>query len=127
MDRTFDDQLTEDQRERASRLRKQARHETTETKFDPGPTDRLPRFDDCFYYKSDLSRSQQLRKKVRAELYWEKAPEDVRLAIRDAVIAQEPFIGNETYTNHFMKRGLQDIIRDEYVLNYIIINVLALI
>lgn len=125
--KTFDQNLTPDQRRRAEILRKSFRPQPQYVRPDPPASGKLERFDDCFGGNpSLLGRSIELRKRAKAELYWDNATTEEKTAIRDAVVAGEPFRNNEDYTRHFMRRKLNDIISSEVVLNHIIFQVLAL-
>lgn len=126
MNRSFDENLTDEQRERAQRLRKSIRSDHAPMRRDPPTKGKLERFDDIFDNNSDLSRSGELRRKCKAELYWMKASVEEQKSIRDAIVLEPPYKGNELFTRYFLRRDLKDIITDESVLNYVINNVLAL-
>lgn len=124
---SFDDQLDDEQRKRAMALRMQMKSVDEYVRPDPPATGKIERFDDVFAGNPTLlGRSLELRKRAKAELYWDNATTEEKTAIRDAVVAGEPFRNNEDYTRHFMRRKLDDIISSEVVLNHIIFQVLAL-
>lgn len=126
MNKSFDDNLTEDQRRRAEILRKSHRPQPEYVRPDPPAPGKLERFDDIFSHPSDIARSQELRRRAKAELYWADANKDEKESIRAAVSNEDPYRGNELFTRYFLRRHLDDIITDDNVLNYIIHRVLAL-
>lgn len=127
MNKSFDDNLTEDQRRRAEILRKSHRPQPQYVRPDPPSPGKLERFDDVFAGDpSKIARSQELRKRAKSELYWSDATNEERTIIRDAVVEREPYKGNALFTSYFMRRDLRDIISDDNVLNYIRDDVLGL-
>lgn len=126
MNRSFDENLTDEQRERAQRLRKSIRSDHAPMRRDPPVKGKLERFDDIFDNDSDVARSCEIRRKCKAQLYWMKASEEEQKSIRDAIVLEPPYKGNELFTRYFLRRELKDIIGDESVLNYIMNRVLAI-
>lgn len=127
MNKTFDQNLTPDQRRKAEILRKSFRPQPQYVRPDPPSPGKLERFDDCLGGNpSLLGRSLELRKRAKAELYWADANKDEKESIRAAVSNEDPYRGNELFTRYFLRRHLDDIITDDNVLNYIIHRVLAL-
>lgn len=132
--KTFDNSLTDEQKRKAAILRNSIKIKDDLVKRDFGAKkirdnirNSIKRFDDVFAGNpADLSRASELRKRCKAEMYWEHAGNDEKEAIRNAIVEREPYRNNELFTNHFMGRRLNAIIKDDNVLNYIIIEVLAL-
>lgn len=124
---TFDETLSDDQRRRADILRRSISSETALAEYEAGADrikqnirDSVKRFDDIFAGNpSLLARSAEIRRRAKAEIYWQQASDDEKLAIREGVVSVEPFTGNELLTKHFLARRLDDIITDECVLNYL--------
>lgn len=124
----FDTNLTPDQQRRAEILRRSFRagHEP-EVKRDLPPPGKAECFDDVFHYPSDIAKSVELRRRVKAEIYWSQASLDEKMAIRQAVAQDEPYRGNELFTRQFLGKRFQDLIKVEQVRNYIEKNILGLI
>lgn len=123
---SFDDKLNDEQKRRALILRKSMTTEPEYIRQDPPAPGKMERFDDIFSHPSDIARSQELRRRAKAELYWADANKDEKESIRAAVSNEDPYRGNELFTRYFLRRHLDDIITDDNVLNYIIHRVLAL-
>lgn len=126
MTKTFDEKLNDEQRRKAEILRRSMRPEAEYTRPDPPAPGKIERFDDIFNSKYDLARSHELRRRAKAELYWDQAGIEEKEAIRLAVAAEEPYKGNELFSGHFMNRRINDIISDDNVIRYIQEMVLAL-
>lgn len=124
--KSFDDNLTPDQRRRAEILRRSMRPEKEYIRPDPPAPGKIERFDDIFTSASALARSHELRKRAKAELYWSNATKEEKETIRAAVAEREPYRGNELFTSYFMRRRVNDIISDDNVLRYVQDEVLAL-
>lgn len=119
--KTFDENLTENQRRRAKILRTAARNDHPLLKHESNSGAFGDTFDDCL--RGDyilLSRAKELRRKARAEIYWTKASQSEREIIRAAVLETEPYRDNEPLTGWIMRRDIRRIIDDTYVLNYVI-------
>lgn len=125
--KSFDDNLSPDQRRRADILRRSFKAGKEDPiKRDPPAPGKIERFDDIFSHASDIARAIELRRHVKAEIYWSRAGQDEKMAIRKAVAEGEPYKNNELFTKHFLGKRFQDLIRVEQVREYIIKNVLGL-
>lgn len=123
---TFDANLSDEQKRKAIIMRRSIRPDKIYMRPDPPPPGKAICFDDIFNSITDLARAQELRKKCKAEIYWKQASMDEKQIIRDAVIMDEPYKGDEIITKTLMNRDIEYIIHDTKILNYVIKNVLAL-
>lgn len=123
---TFDEGLSEDGKRRAQLLRQSLRTTSDYIRPDPPPPGKVECFDDCLRGNSEWARAHELRQKCKAQIYWEQATTDEKIAIRDAVAQAEPYRGNEIYTRHFVAKELDDLIKVDHVIFFIIKSVLAL-